>query len=80
MDFSPDDALASDGARDAGLDFSSGFAGSTSILNFNGSAQISGTRARITNGGFLQVGSVWSKTGRYPQVQLSIYVSDYLTD
>ena len=43
------------------LDFSSGFAGSTSTLNFNGSAQISGTRARITNGGFLQVGSVWSK-------------------
>ena len=43
------------------LDFPAGFAGSASSLNFNGSAQISGTKARLTNGGSLQVGSVWSK-------------------
>ena len=43
------------------LDFPAGFAGSASILNFNGSAQISGTKARITDGGFLEVGSIWSK-------------------
>jgi hypothetical protein len=43
------------------LDFPSGFATSGSTLNFNNAAQISGTRARIINGGFLQVGSVWSK-------------------
>ena len=42
------------------FDFPS-FAGSGSILNFNGSAQISGTRARITDGGFLEVGTIWSK-------------------
>ena len=43
------------------IDFPAGFAGSGSILNFNGSAQISGTRARITDGGFLEVGTIWSK-------------------
>ena len=43
------------------LDFPDGFAGSASILNFNGSAQISGTKARLTDGGFLEVGTVWSK-------------------
>ena len=43
------------------LDFSAGFAGSASSLNFNGSAQISGTRARLTDGGSLEAGSVWSK-------------------
>ena len=36
-------------------------AGSTSSLNFNGPSQISGTRARIINGGFIQAGSVWSR-------------------
>ena len=43
------------------LDFSNGFADSASTLNFNNSARISGTRATITDGGFLETGSVWSK-------------------
>jgi hypothetical protein len=43
------------------LDFSSGFAGSTSALNFNNAAAISGSRARITNGLTVQTGTVWSK-------------------
>ena len=43
------------------LDFPFGFATSGSTLNFNNAAQISGTRARITNGTAVQVGSVWSK-------------------
>ena len=38
-----------------------GFAGSASTLNFNGSAQISSSKARVTDGGFLEVGTVWSK-------------------
>ena len=46
---------------DSTLDFSSGFADSASVLNFNNSARISGTRAAITDGGFLEAGSVWSK-------------------
>ena len=43
------------------LDFSAGFAGSSSVLNFNGNAQIAGTRARLTNGGTNQASTVWSK-------------------
>ena len=43
------------------LDFSAGFAGSSSLLNFNGNAQIAGTRARLTNGGTNQASTVWSK-------------------
>jgi hypothetical protein len=43
------------------LNFPAGFAGSTTTLNFNNAAQISGTRARLTSGSTLEVGSVWSK-------------------
>ncbi len=43
------------------LDFSAGFAGATSTLNFNNAATISGTRASLTDGGFVEVGTVWSK-------------------
>ena len=53
---------------DPTLDFSSGFADSASVLNFNNSARISGTRAAITDGGFLEAGSVWSeKHNRRPK-------------
>jgi hypothetical protein len=44
------------------LDFSAGFAGATSTLNFNNAAMISGTRASVTNGSFVEVGTVWSKS------------------
>ena len=62
------------------LDFSSGFAGSTSSLNFNGSAQIVGHTSqnhqrRISAGGQRLV----EESGRYPQVQLPIHLPDYLT-
>ena len=44
------------------LDFSSGFAGSTTNLFYNGSAAINGSKAEITNGGFFQAGSFFSTT------------------
>jgi hypothetical protein len=43
------------------LNFSSGFAGSTTKLALNGSAAISGTNLVLTNGGSLQAGSAFSK-------------------
>jgi fibronectin type 3 domain-containing protein len=42
------------------LDFSSGFAGSGSVLTYNGSAKINGTSAEITDGGGNEAGSVFS--------------------
>jgi fibronectin type 3 domain-containing protein len=44
------------------LDFSSGFAGSTANLFYNGSAAINGSRAELTNGGLFQAGSFFSTT------------------
>ena len=44
------------------LNFSSGFAGSTSALEFNSSATIVNNQAQLTNGGGNQSGSVWSQT------------------
>ena len=42
------------------LDFSGGFAGSTNLLTYNGSAAINGTRAELTNNGGNEAGSVFS--------------------
>jgi fibronectin type 3 domain-containing protein len=42
------------------LDFSGGFAGSTSTLTYNGSAKINGTKAELTDGGGNEAGSVFS--------------------
>ena len=42
------------------VDFSGGFAGSSSKLTYNGSAVISGTRARLTSGSTYQRGSVFT--------------------
>lgn len=42
------------------LDFSSGFAGSTNRLTYNGSAAIVGAKAEVTNGGGNQAGSFFS--------------------
>ena len=53
-------------AKASTLDFSAGFAGSSSVLNYNGSAHIAGpemppSRARLTPGCTSQAGTVWSK-------------------
>jgi hypothetical protein len=45
----------------AAIDFSGGFAGSTSKLTYNGSAALVGTKAELTNGGGSQAGSFFSK-------------------
>jgi fibronectin type 3 domain-containing protein len=42
------------------LDFSSGFAGSSGVLAYNGSATINGTSAELTDGGAGEAGSVFS--------------------
>ena len=42
------------------LDFSSGFAGSSGVLTYNGSAKINGTSAELTDGGGNEAGSVFS--------------------
>jgi len=42
------------------LDFSSGFAGSSGILTYNGSSKINGTSAELTDGGANEAGSVFS--------------------
>jgi fibronectin type 3 domain-containing protein len=42
------------------LDFSSGFAGSSGVLTYNGSAKINGTSAELTDGGGTEAGSVFS--------------------
>jgi fibronectin type 3 domain-containing protein len=42
------------------LNFSTGFAGSTSLLTYNGSAKINGTSAELTDGGGTEAGSVFS--------------------
>jgi len=42
------------------LDFSSGFAGSSGVLTYNGSAKINGTSAELTDGGGGEAGSVFS--------------------
>ena len=42
------------------LNFSSGFAGSASLLTYNGSAKINGTSAELTDGGGREAGSVFS--------------------
>jgi fibronectin type 3 domain-containing protein len=42
------------------LDFSSGFAGSSGVLTYNGSATINGTSAELTDGGGFEAGSVFS--------------------
>jgi hypothetical protein len=44
------------------LDFSGGFAGSTSNLSYNGSAAINGTKLELTNGKVNQAASVFSKS------------------
>jgi hypothetical protein len=53
-------ASATTAGQVAGLDFSGGFAGSTSQLTYNGSAVINGTKAELTNGGQSQAGSLFS--------------------
>ena len=47
--------------------------GSNSLLNFNGSAQIAGARARLTNGGTFQGGTVWAKN----QVVIDNFTSQF---
>jgi Malectin domain/Legume lectin domain/Fibronectin type III domain len=42
------------------LDFASGFAGSSGVLTYNGSATIHGTSAQLTDGGKYEAGSVFS--------------------
>jgi fibronectin type 3 domain-containing protein len=42
------------------LDFSSGFASSSGVLTYNGSAKINGTSAELTDGGGTEAGSVFS--------------------
>ncbi len=42
------------------LDFSAGFAGSTSLLTYNGSATINGSKAELTDGGGSEAGSSFS--------------------
>src|SRR5262249_8586581 len=42
------------------LDFSSGFAGSSGVLTYNGSAKINGTSAELTDGGGGEAGSFFS--------------------
>ena len=42
------------------LDFSSGFANSSGVLTYNGSAKINGTSAELTDGGGNEAGSVFS--------------------
>src|SRR5262249_40109711 len=44
------------------LDFSNGFAGSTTNLFYNGSAAINGSKAEITNSGTFEAGSFFSTT------------------
>jgi hypothetical protein len=43
-----------------GLNFSTGFAGSTSLLTYNGSAKINGTSAELTDNNMNEAGSVFS--------------------
>jgi fibronectin type 3 domain-containing protein len=42
------------------LEFSGGFTGSASLLTYNGSAAINGSKAELTNGGSSEAGSVFS--------------------
>src|SRR5207245_6392684 len=44
------------------LDFSNGFAASTNLLTYNGSATISGTLAQLTNGAINEAGSFFSNS------------------
>ena len=44
------------------LDFSNGFAASTNLLTYNGSAAISGTLAQLTNGAINEAGSFFSNS------------------
>jgi hypothetical protein len=44
------------------VNFSNGFAGSTTKLAYNGSAAINGTKLELTNGGSLEASSAFSKT------------------
>ena len=44
------------------LNYASGFSATTGVLAFNGSATLVNNRARLTNGGFNQVGAVFSAT------------------
>lgn len=44
------------------LNFSSGFAGSTTSLQYNGTAAIVNNRAELTNGGGYEAGTVWSQS------------------
>ncbi len=44
------------------LNFGNGFAGSNSLLTYNGSAAINGTMAELTNGSYNTAGSVFSTT------------------
>src|SRR5262249_40348128 len=44
------------------LDYSGGFSGSTTGLQYNGTAAINGTRLELTNGAAGQAGSVFSKS------------------
>jgi hypothetical protein len=53
-------AMATTTSQVALLDFSAGFAGSTSVLTYNGSATINGSKAELTNGGGGQAGSFFS--------------------
>jgi fibronectin type 3 domain-containing protein len=46
----------------ANINFAYGFAGSTTQLTYNGSAEINGTNAQLATGGALQAGSVFSNT------------------
>jgi fibronectin type 3 domain-containing protein len=56
------------------LDFSTGFAGSTNVLTYNGTATISGIVAQLTNGGFNEAGSFFS-TNKVTISQFSTFFS-----
>ncbi len=53
-------ANATTTSQAATLDFSSGFAGSSGTLTYNGSAKINGISAELTDGGGSEAGSVFS--------------------
>src|SRR5262249_501922 len=55
------------------LDFSGGFAGSTTKLTYNGSAAINGTKAEVTNGGANEAGSFFSTS----RVDISQFSSSF---
>jgi fibronectin type 3 domain-containing protein len=71
-------ATATTTSQASALDFSSGFANSSGVLTYNGSAKINGTSAQLTDGGGSEAGSVFS-TNKVDVTQFGTQFSFQLT-